>query len=174
MIYLASVYFEHMRNPRCFGKTTRVTVHGGVPKDTAGPLLLWVAGAKPSCRRRWYCHLFALQAHKVPPWRGHQALPEHFVELCSNLSSIALLFLLVFMQWVYSETRVSHSVHAGLSSLAMGWSPAVPVKCHKNASRHCGLALTWVSNEDRDSGFRAINLCPFQCEGKMFPELLWI
>lgn len=72
---------------------------------------------------------------------------------------------------MHSGTRVSHSVHTGLSPPAMGWSLAVPVKCHKNSSRNCSSAVTknkqvWVSNKCRDSGFRAINLCPSQCEGK--------
>lgn len=50
MIYLSIAYFEHVRTPWCFGGTTRLRAHGGVPKVTAAPLLLWVAGAKPTWR----------------------------------------------------------------------------------------------------------------------------
>lgn len=52
MIYLAILYFEHMRNPQCFGGTTRVPARGDVPKVTAGPFLPGVAGAKPTYRGR--------------------------------------------------------------------------------------------------------------------------
>lgn len=173
MIYLAIVYFKHVRTPRCFGGTTRLTAHGDVPKVTAAPLLPWVAGAKPAWR--WCLSLVytagSQGANLKEPPSTRRAL--HGAMQWPDFGTV-LFFLLVFMQLVYSETRVSHPVHTGLSPPAMGWTPAVPVKCHKTSSRNCSPALTWVSNKYRDSGFRAINLCPSQCEGKMFPELQWV
>lgn len=72
MIYLVIVYFEHVKNPWYFGRITRVPVHGGVPRVTAALCShRWqeqshCAGGDDTC----HCHLFTLQVHRVPPWRG--------------------------------------------------------------------------------------------------------